>query len=725
MNINLTWEDPATGQIEDRTVALPITLGRTSDNAISLISSEVSRQHARLEETGEGQVRVTDLNSTNGILVNQEETQSAVLRSGDLLTVGPFNITVIIDPVFEQEAIPPGAVVVRWEHTPDGRTEDVILRPPFTIGRATEGDLRLVSDEVSRLHARVLREDDTLVIVDEGSSNGTFVNGVQVPRAAVGPDDEIQLGQFRLTITPYEAGFDFSAPVSVRTTSTVHIDIAELRELLAEEDEDEITAPVPVSGFPPPAFEQEVVDPAALAGYPSDETVFLTIGGGLGSFVFVDYLTIYGARTEDIVSIGFDELPYGRFLRLCLNSQIPLHERLRSDSGSTPDNIWGFPSYAVREMWGDVTSGRFGHALGLVWNMFGEPTLVATYTPISGKVFDSLDREANRIGWSDMHRMGKVRAIRRTTDGRYVVAYSTTDPANREKRVIFAQYVHVAVGYPALRFLPDLQAYREETGDFERVVNAYEEHDHIYEDLAKNGGTVQIRGRGIVASRILQRIYETRARNPNINVLHLMRSRNTQGQRYGLSHRPVEHHWEFQPFNWPKAAWGGDLRVRLERAGDEQRAELLNDWGGTTTADRPDWRRIVDGGVKEGWYLIHFGTVERVEPGANGRLNTVVRGRSAIGEMLTLTADYIIDSTGLVSAIDESPLLRDLVEHHRLDRNALGRLKVSNDFELTGMRSGSGRMYASGVATLGGPYAAVDSFQGMQYSDYRIVDDLA
>ncbi|HEY9614206.1 MAG TPA: hypothetical protein V6C93_33005, partial [Allocoleopsis sp.] len=67
-----------------------------------------------------------------------------------------------------------------------------------------------------------------------------------------------------------------------------------------------------------------------------------------------------------------------------------------------------------------------------------------------------------------------------------------------------------ATGYPAIKFLPDLQAYREKTQDFKSVVNAYEPHDHVYQYLEQYGGTVMIRGRGIVASRIVQRVYEAR-----------------------------------------------------------------------------------------------------------------------------------------------------------------------------------------------------------------------
>ena len=106
-----------------------------------------------------------------------------------------------------------------------------------------------------------------------------------------------------------------------------------------------------------------------------------------------------------------------------------------------------------------------------------------------------------------------MRGIRKTDDGRYAIAYSRSNADHRDHAFLIAKYVHLATGYPAIQFLPDLQAYREKTQDFESVVNAYESHDSVYEKLEASGGSVLIRGRGIVASRVVQRIYEARQRN--------------------------------------------------------------------------------------------------------------------------------------------------------------------------------------------------------------------
>jgi len=379
----------------------------------------------------------------------------------------------------------------------------------------------------------------------------------------------------------------------------------------------------------------------------------------------------------------------------------------------------------VREMWGDLRRGRLGAFFAVGWQLFGEPAVAQTYTPRAGDVFRAIDREAARIGWERIWRYGRVRAIRKTDDGRFVVAYSQSGQGGGGHQLIVAPFIQIATGYPSIQFLPDLQDYRARTQDFRSIVNAYEEHEHVYEHLARHGGVVLLRGRGIVASRIIQRLYELRARNPQIGILHLMRSPNPQGNRYGRARRAVADHFEFQPFNWPKATWGGDLRAVLEAAPQATRDQLLNDWGGTTTAARADWRRIVSAGLSEGWYRIEFGDVEKVERDEDqNKVITSIRGRGLVQNRIELPADFIIDATGLDAKVTSNPLLADLVEQYGLQLNSKGRLLVANDFEIAGMRNGVGRVYAAGAMTLGGPYAPVDSFLGLQYAAQRSVDAL-
>lgn len=51
----------------------------------------VSRRHAEITYDGRDW-RITDLNSTNGTLVNDVDVDSCILRDGDLITVGLTNL---------------------------------------------------------------------------------------------------------------------------------------------------------------------------------------------------------------------------------------------------------------------------------------------------------------------------------------------------------------------------------------------------------------------------------------------------------------------------------------------------------------------------------------------------------------------------------------------------------------------------------------------------------
>lgn len=621
-------------------------------------------------------------------------------------------------------------IQLTWEDPATGERRSPALTLPVALGRefvrmpdSIQGQrvarIVLESGQVSRFHALIEQDGSGVVITDQNSANGVLVNGDRQSRCFLTNGDMVQIGPYQISVILA------SAPVPVSSGGSTIIFHPETDLPIPAPPPQPVSPSGPV--FPPPVFQAQQISLQDLAnsGFPIQEFDYAALGAGLGSFVWVDLLRIGGVRASQIVALGIENKPYARYQRLCVNSQIPPHERLRSNSDSCPDNIWGWPSYALRESWRDFWRGNLSSSFKALWQVFGEPSFAETYTPRSGNVFASIDREADRIGWEQIYQYGRIRAIRQTDDGRYVIAYSRASASHREYGFIVARYVHLATGYPGIQVLQDLQDYREKTRDFKTVVNAYEEHEHIYKHLEQFGGTVMIRGRGIVASRIVQRIYEIRQKNPRLALLHLLRSPKPQGNRYGKAQRTVKNYYELQPFNWPKACWGGDLRAKLEAASPEERQQLLRDWGGTTTADRLDWQRIARQGLEQGWYQIVFGEVEKVEPNGQGGTITYIQERDFKGK-LQLHADFIIDATGLDAKVKTNPLLDDLVAHYQLSVNPLGRLAVSNDFELTEMRSGNqGKMYAAGAMTLGGPYAAVDSFLGLQYAALRSIDHLA
>jgi len=67
-----------------------VTVGRDEGVGVRLNTSEVSRQHCTLCVTG-NEIRVRDLGSSNGTFINdQEVTEEALLKPGDVLRIGPM-----------------------------------------------------------------------------------------------------------------------------------------------------------------------------------------------------------------------------------------------------------------------------------------------------------------------------------------------------------------------------------------------------------------------------------------------------------------------------------------------------------------------------------------------------------------------------------------------------------------------------------------------------------
>ena len=73
------------------------TLGRAAPAGFIVDAAMVSRQHCRLRLT-DGQLRVEDLNSTNGTFVNDRRIDCSVLVSGDRLRVGHIDLVVSYEP---------------------------------------------------------------------------------------------------------------------------------------------------------------------------------------------------------------------------------------------------------------------------------------------------------------------------------------------------------------------------------------------------------------------------------------------------------------------------------------------------------------------------------------------------------------------------------------------------------------------------------------------------
>lgn len=460
-------------------------------------------------------------------------------------------------------------------------------------------------------------------------------------------------------------------------------------------------------------------------GIETTDTPLVSVGGGLGSFALVDLLRIIGLPAGDMTVVGPSKDPAATYMQLAGNSQISPTERLRSDSGSTIDNPWGFPGYALREAWSD-------RSIKPALKVIAEPVLSEFFTPLAAQVYDSVNKEADRIRWATMLAPGWVRMIRRRTAGGYFVLHAPLDAKVGHYTALRCRDVHLAVGYPGVKLLHDLTEFRRAHPlHSHRMVNAYEPHEHVYDELRARPCTVVVRGSGIVASRVLQRLIdECDLHGSQTTIVHLFRNYvdGPQGKRRTFRRRGGDG-LAYQAFNFPKAAWGGQLRQRLSSMEGEDRASLLDEMGGTTTASRRHWRRQLQRCKKVGQYEQVVGAATSIRPdpegspsGPVGSIRLEIDGNHR--PRRDVKAAYVIDCTGLLADMDEHRLFADLVAHGGAHRNPKGRLDIDPDFAVRGADSGQGRIYSSGSMTLGGYYAGVDSFLGLQYAALRIAGDM-
>lgn len=72
-------------------------------------------------------------------------------------------------------------------------------RPVVHVGGGFTADVRLDNTTVARRHATLVRDGRRTVILDDGSTDGTLVNGRRRSRMTLHSGDVLQLGRVELT----------------------------------------------------------------------------------------------------------------------------------------------------------------------------------------------------------------------------------------------------------------------------------------------------------------------------------------------------------------------------------------------------------------------------------------------------------------------------------------------------------------------------------------------
>lgn len=243
-----------------------LTFGREVENGVVIASTEISRKHASIQATAGGYV-ITD-HSTNGVWVNGHRiADEQLLGRGDVIKMGseefrfyadvakpapapaapaapatapaaeapPSVVPPVVPPVVPastEPAAPPAPA-----RRPALATLEVINEGPLkglrfelhsaltNVGRGEHNDIAIKDESVSDSHAKIQRRADGWWIVDQGSTNGTYVGGrrVQGEQRLEGAPD-LRFGGIKMSFRP--AAVPVEDAGGTRAIAAVNVDAA-------------------------------------------------------------------------------------------------------------------------------------------------------------------------------------------------------------------------------------------------------------------------------------------------------------------------------------------------------------------------------------------------------------------------------------------------------------------------------------------------------------------
>ncbi len=172
-----------------KTIEIPdegLSVGRDTVRCqVVMEHPSVSALHAEIGAKP-GKISITD-RSTNGTFVNGKRVQTHELADGDYITFGRYAGK---------------SLIFRTGLEPTLKIETVDLsKERIRIGRDADNDFSIDHPVVSKHHAEIVKQGGKYFVVDLGSTNGTFVNGMKVKRHELQELDRIVVGPSELHFT--------------------------------------------------------------------------------------------------------------------------------------------------------------------------------------------------------------------------------------------------------------------------------------------------------------------------------------------------------------------------------------------------------------------------------------------------------------------------------------------------------------------------------------------
>lgn len=201
-----------------------VVIGRDETAQIRIQKSVISKQHAQLIFDANSDLFVIDLGSSNGTFLNDRRLEKGVpyqVRFTDKLKFsGQQGVALVFNP----------DGYVKEENSTNNHRENItntnILekfksKKIITVGRSEDNDVVLIHSSISRRHATIEKKSDNeFEIVDQNSTNGTYINGKRlVGSLKISKTDTIIIGRFQLSLNGVLR--DLSKEVAIRAERIV------------------------------------------------------------------------------------------------------------------------------------------------------------------------------------------------------------------------------------------------------------------------------------------------------------------------------------------------------------------------------------------------------------------------------------------------------------------------------------------------------------------------
>ena len=80
-----------------------------------------------------------------------------------------------------------------------GYSKDINLDDgSYRLGRSSDCEIRLALNNISRVHSCVSKRGEDYLLEDMNSTNGTYVNGIQIIRCVLRDGDLLEIGEAKL-----------------------------------------------------------------------------------------------------------------------------------------------------------------------------------------------------------------------------------------------------------------------------------------------------------------------------------------------------------------------------------------------------------------------------------------------------------------------------------------------------------------------------------------------